>query len=110
VALDKGAFPLVEQMTGVHTSAHIDATQFLLKLGLPVMLLLYASFFNIFRKGIRSLHDAVSLEDKWALLGCTLMLVIFGLNFIYFERLSLFLGFAIAGITYIRYSLGSDTK
>ncbi len=96
--IDLGAFSIEEQMRGVHTTAHIDAVQFLLKIGIIGMPLLYFFFFRIFRTGLAALKCMDDPKLKFAVLGLSLMIVIFSLNFIYFVRLQFLIGIAFAGI------------
>ena len=99
--MDIGAFSLVEQMKGVHTSAHLDPIHYLLKIGVLGVIVIYAAMFNIWRKAVVLFRASSDEKLRFALLGCIFMGTMFLLNNVYFSRLQFLLGLAFAGIAVI---------
>ncbi len=95
---DLGSFDIMDQIRGEHVNAHIDAVQFMLKLGVVGTVLLYAAFFRIWRRGVRLYHVTHERLDRFTLLAVLTLFVVIVPNFIYFIRLKFLLGFVIAAI------------
>ncbi len=106
---DIGSFDIMDQIRGVHVNAHVDAVQFMLKLGVVGTVLLYATFVRIWRRGVRVYHATTGSLDRLTLLAVLTLIVVIVPNFIYFIRLKFLLGFAIAAVAlFIRTHAADD--
>jgi len=95
---DAGSFGLGEQISGVHVQAHIDATIYILKVGIVGTLILYGSFFRFWKNGVQQFRRETSDMERYILLLLLMMVVIIAPNYVYFIRLKILLGFSLAGI------------
>lgn len=94
--LDMSSFGLMEQFTGVHTSAHFDPVHFLLKVGILGVLVIYGTFFRFWRKGILLVKQQVKRIDTWTVLAYFIMFSVIMFNFMYYTRLKFLMGLTFA--------------
>lgn len=90
--IDKGSFPLEEQLSGIHTSAHIDALYFLMKVGVLGTLVLYGSYLRFFRRILRHLTRETDVAARLVSLVLLVFLVMVVPNYVYFVKLKCLLG------------------
>jgi O-antigen ligase len=96
--LDGGAGPFEEQLAGVHVHAHVDLAEFLLKLGIVGTIVLYGTFFAIWRRGVRMYRLERNEGTRFVVFALIVTLVIIVPNFVYFLRLHILLGVTLAGL------------
>lgn len=89
---NNGSFAFTEQISGIHTSAHVDAIHFLLKVGIIGVLLIYASHVAFVKRALQLFRQQALRVDKISILVLLIMLVIIIPNYLYFVKLKLLLG------------------
>ncbi|NOY07068.1 MAG: hypothetical protein GXO82_10660 [Chlorobi bacterium] len=94
--LDMSSFGLMEQYTGVHTSAHFDPVHFLLKVGILGLVVIYGTFLRFWRKGILLIKQQKSRIDTWTVLAFFVMFSVVMFNFMYYTRLKFLIGLSFA--------------
>jgi hypothetical protein len=100
--VDVAAFEYMESVRGVHTSAHLDALYFLLKVGILGTVVLYAGWLRFAAAGIRMLAREQDRWERLALTAVVAMLIIFIPNYVYFIKLKVLLGLAFAVLSFHR--------
>lgn len=89
---NKGSYPLEEQLSGIHTSTHIDAVYFLLKVGIVGTVLIYFSHVKYLLRAIKVYAQQKNWIDKSSTLMIITLMILFIPNYTYFGKLKLLLG------------------
>ncbi len=92
--IDVASFEHMEAVRGIHTSAHIDAVYYLLKVGIAGTTILYIAYLRFVRTAMRLFHRESDMFVKAAMLAIIAMILIFLPNFVYFLKLKILLGAA----------------
>ncbi len=96
--LNRGSYPLAEQLSGIHTSAHVDAVFFLLKVGIAGTALIYFSHLRYLARGISLFKLQERKRQRTALIALIVMMIIFIPNYTYYGKIKFFLGFIYGAI------------
>ncbi|MDH7515080.1 MAG: hypothetical protein QHI48_04290 [Bacteroidota bacterium] len=100
--IDVASFEYMEAVRGVHTSAHIDALYYLLKVGIIGTLVLYAAYARFVVAAVREFRRPAPPADRVALAAMIGAFVVFLPNFVYFVKLKLILGILFGCLSCIR--------
>jgi hypothetical protein len=98
---DKGSFPIQEQLTGVHTTAHLDFVYFVLKVGIIGAALIYSGLLRFCLAAFRLAKAETGKLPKLALIGILVFLIVVIPNYVYFVKLKCLMGIAFGCIAWL---------
>jgi len=100
--LDRSAFDIMESIRGIHTSAHVDALYFLLKVGIIGTIVIYATYARFVADAVRIFKRSDDVALRIAMAAVVTGLIVFLPNYVYFVKLKLILGIFFGCLCVVR--------
>jgi hypothetical protein len=106
--IDVASFEYSEAVRGVHTSAHIDALYFLLKVGILGTLVIYLTYARLVWTAMRQFARERSIVIRIATVSLLVLILIIIPNYVYFIKLKVLLGVAVGCVSLLMARAQSD--